>query len=377
MGKNILRKTLISANILMIFLCFYTWKTEKPYPSEVEFSDDSKNIPPLQVFARKRNTFKAAKEGKKELNVITKIKIFPRGGDELKFSDSPWLIPPTKIYSSVDELDANKRYIMSNFSYSPGLGNLMFQYASLRSLAEDYKANLILPSNTLLRRAFGNFDVKVVFLQPSIIDNYLIKNQQKTKEYNVSALKSQKTRLSQKGLEDAKFKLWDQELNRDSEDEGNDVVVKLPDTFDSDYYFVGIHVRHGLDITMHSRNIRHGHTFASIDFYQKAINYFIKEYHWRKLIFVVAGDDLRWAKKVFAQFPKEKFLYVESGQREIDMATLRLCNATILSTGTYSWWTAYLTNGPTVYYSGWPRSGSELDSLVKKPDYFLPSWIPL
>ena len=73
---------------------------------------------------------------------------------------------------------------------------------------------------------------------------------------------------------------------------------------DADYYFVGIHVRHGLDITMHSRNLRHGHTFASIDYYQKAIQYFIKEFNWRKIIFVVAGDDITWAKKVFAQFPK-------------------------------------------------------------------------
>uniref|UniRef100_A0A914Y6T8 L-Fucosyltransferase n=1 Tax=Panagrolaimus superbus TaxID=310955 RepID=A0A914Y6T8_9BILA len=357
------------------------------------------------------------KKEKKDQILLQKSKFFLEEVNELKFSDSPWPIPPTKIYASIDELDKNEKYIMSNFSYSPGLGNLMFQYASLRSFAEDHNANLILPSNTLLRRAFGNFDNKVIFLRPQAIDQYLIKNQKLAKVYNECCkfysnislfFEKQSIEIlngyfqsfkyfndkkefilkqfkflplindrAHKGLEDAKFKLWDEELNRDPEEQGNDVVVKLPDMFDSEYYFVGIHVRHGLDITMHSRNIRHGHTFASIDFYQNAINYFIKEYHWRKLIFVVAGDDLKWAKKVFSQFFKEKFLYVESGQREIDLATLRLCNATILSTGTFSWWNAYLTNGPTVYYSGWPRLGSELDKLVTKSDYFLPSWISL
>lgn len=118
-------------------------------------------------------------------------------GDDLKFDNLPWMIPPTKMHSSISDLKLDQRFIMSNFSYSPGevvmdfsveleltgLGNLMFQYASLRALAESHNATLILPSKTLLRRAFGNFDNKVLFFQPSVIDLYLSEN--KGHEYTV------------------------------------------------------------------------------------------------------------------------------------------------------------------------------------------------
>ncbi|VDN19752.1 unnamed protein product [Gongylonema pulchrum] len=68
---------------------------------------------------------------------------------------------------------------------------------------------------------------------------------------------------------------------------------------------------------------------------------------------------------------------VSSGYREVDMATLSRCNHTIMSTGTYSWWTAYLANGSTIYYSNWPKPGTVLDEMVQKSDYFLDSWISM
>lgn len=68
---------------------------------------------------------------------------------------------------------------------------------------------------------------------------------------------------------------------------------------------------------------------------------------------------------------------MSSGYREVDMAALTLCNHTIMSTGTYSWWTAYLTNGITIYYGNWPKAGSVLDQMIQKNDYFLDGWIPM
>lgn len=59
------------------------------------------------------------------------------------------------------------------------------------------------------------------------------------------------------------------------------------------------------------------------------------------------------------------------------MATLVRCNHTIMSTGTFSWWTAYLTNGTTIYYSDWPRHNSVMEKMMNKNDYFLNSWVPM
>lgn len=59
------------------------------------------------------------------------------------------------------------------------------------------------------------------------------------------------------------------------------------------------------------------------------------------------------------------------------MATLVRCNHTIMSTGTFSWWISYLTNGTTVYYTDWPKHGSVLEKMLKKDEYFLNNWIPM
>ena len=56
------------------------------------------------------------------------------------------------------------------------------------------------------------------------------------------------------------------------------------------------------------------------------------------------------------------------------MATLALCNHTIGSTGSYTWWVGYLTGGEVLYYQDWPRKNTELDTQVVKEDYFPSSW---
>jgi len=58
-----------------------------------------------------------------------------------------------------------------------------------------------------------------------------------------------------------------------------------------------------------------------------------------------------------------------------DMAILSSCQHVIMSTGSYGWWAAWLAGGTTIYYSDWPRKGSELDGITNHEDLFLPNWI--
>ena len=124
-------------------------------------------------------------------------------------------------------------------------------------------------------------------------------------------------------------------------------------------------------------DLRHGHLVAPSSFYQKAMNYFLEKFKSKKVVFVIASDDIEWVKRNFKSESATQIIFVENRQREVDMATLSLCNATVLSTGTFSWWISYLSKGPTIYYSGWPRKGSELDRMVVKSEYFLSEWIPM
>uniref|UniRef100_A0A915CPL0 L-Fucosyltransferase n=1 Tax=Ditylenchus dipsaci TaxID=166011 RepID=A0A915CPL0_9BILA len=302
----------------------------------------------------------------------------PEGDESLQF-DQPWRISPAKIYSNLQELEPSQLYIFGNFSYSPGLGNLMFQYAALRVLAYKYNALVVLPSNCLLRKAFGGLD-RTLFMAPSSLHKTLYLHRGRLKEirilnktwslYQQQLINDQFTLLpalveaAQQNLEEARLeriqidvesKPHQTKENGVLVEEENDVAINLPGDFSDTYTFIGIHARHGVDITLNSRNLRHGHTTAPIDYYTKAMNYYKTLFPDQKLIFVVSSDDINWARRNIVSKTKGEVFYLRSKHREIDLATLVQCNHTIISTGTFSWWTAYLNAGKTVRYAGWPR----------------------
>ncbi|KAH7706007.1 Glycosyl transferase [Aphelenchoides avenae] len=318
------------------------------------------------------------------------------------------------IASSIEGLDKNQRYIVSNFTYSPGLGNLMFQYAALRVFAERYDAKLILPSDCLLRRAFGNL-TRVILMAPSAVNRYIEQHPGKElktccdfhpnlelfgdgRKIEVLTGYFQSFRyfhpehaeivrnefrfltgvqeMASRNIEDVKFERMKVELDWDDDkdpEHPNDGAMAVPEDFDDDYLFVGMHVRHGMDVTWNERNLKHGHVTAPPEYFFRAMERFRLRYAARKLIFVVASDDIEWAKKSITD-EKGEVAFLDSKYREVDSATLAMCNHTIMSVGTFSWWAAYLTDGEAVRYAGWPRPGSELATMVKTDDYFLSQW---
>jgi len=58
-----------------------------------------------------------------------------------------------------------------------------------------------------------------------------------------------------------------------------------------------------------------------------------------------------------------------------DLALLANCDHSIMTTGTFSWWAAWLANGITVYYTDFPRPGSILSTRMRSKDFFRPDWI--
>ncbi|CAK5035198.1 unnamed protein product [Meloidogyne enterolobii] len=149
---------------------------------------------------------------------------------------------------------------------------------------------------------------------------------------------------------------------------------------------IGIHARHGIDLTMHQRNQRYGHTVATSEYYKNAMEFFTKKIKNNLIIFLVISDNMSWAKRNIGGIEGNErrilIKYQNSGYREIDMAVLSKCNHLIISTGTFSWWSAYLlrtktNNSKIIYFGDWPKKGSLLERIVEKRDYFLPSWIPM
>ena len=69
--------------------------------------------------------------------------------------------------------------------FSPGLGNLMFQFAALRVLTERENAFLLLPYDCKLRRAFI-FDEKVLFVETKQLQTFIEENTENNKNFEVS-----------------------------------------------------------------------------------------------------------------------------------------------------------------------------------------------
>jgi galactoside 2-L-fucosyltransferase 1/2 len=133
--------------------------------------------------------------------------------------------------------------------------------------------------------------------------------------------------------------------------------------------FIGVHVRRA-DIVSNQGFVDYGHVSADMDYLQRSMNYFRDKY--RDVLFVVSSDDLAWCHDYIQE---KDAVFVNGGNNQyLDMAILIQTNHTLMTVGSFGWWTAWLTGGETVYYGKYPQPRSQLDALFTKTDYYPPAW---
>ncbi|XP_033725793.1 galactoside 2-alpha-L-fucosyltransferase 2-like [Pecten maximus] len=131
---------------------------------------------------------------------------------------------------------------------------------------------------------------------------------------------------------------------------------------------VGVHVRRG---DMNSkRELSRGYNVADETFVIKALNYFRSKY--KNPVFVMIGDDAAWMR---SKFNYGDVHIATSGSAGADLAIMAQCNHSVVTSGTYGWWGAYLAGGETVYFRDYPKPGSWLERQYNRADYYLPNWI--
>lgn len=135
-----------------------------------------------------------------------------------------------------------------------------------------------------------------------------------------------------------------------------------------DIVVVGIHVRRGDFVRSQSQ----GYVPAPLPYFYRAMNYFHTRYP--NVMFFVCSNEIIWCKKYLDD---DNIFYSDSASDYVDLAALSLCNHTIISSGSYSWWAGYLSNGTVIYYKDFPRPGSSLDKSMARKDYYPQSWVPL
>lgn len=161
---------------------------------------------------------------------------------------------------------------------------------------------------------------------------------------------------------------------------------------------IGIHVRRGDVLRPEARKL--GFSHAPKSYIDNAMKYMLQKYP--TAVFLVASDDVQWCKEnvippklsdIFdgqeslqklqdsskAKALQDKVPVVFSNAYDMwsDFTVLSLCNHSIITVGTFGWWSAWLANGDVVYYKDIPLPGSKLEYELTKEDFFPPHWVGL
>lgn len=145
--------------------------------------------------------------------------------------------------------------------------------------------------------------------------------------------------------------------------------------------FIGIHVRRGDMTTEANRNFGFG--TGEADYIERAMLHYLKPRRFHYVTFVECSDSVYWCQKNIRK-PKDVssklYRIVFCGKRNspiLDLGILSSCNHSIITGGTFGWWSAFLAGGETVYYTGYPRKGTILERAFSpnRTDFWLPGWV--
>jgi galactoside 2-L-fucosyltransferase 1/2 len=134
------------------------------------------------------------------------------------------------------------------------------------------------------------------------------------------------------------------------------------------YKVVGIHARRGDHLALGYLK------FPRPKYFKNAKKYFKKKY--KKVRFVVATNDRKWAQEQFAD--ADTTVITTSKSAAEDLAILGSCDGVIMSLGTFGWWGGWLCGGPVVYYKSEINMKHEVNrGKVNKKDYYPTAWVGL
>lgn len=262
-----------------------------------------------------------------------------------------------------------------------GQGNLMFMYASMIGIAEMNKMTPVYPENGYLRSIFHISTISSV----PVNSHSVAESRACAYDAQYSSLPNRLGNITALGY----FQSW-KYFRAISERVRREFTFTDSLRNDSEYFlanisgtnesaskpviYIGVHIRRR-DMLV-SFNIARGYTVATKEYLVSAVQYFRSQFPSALLIFVVCSDEIDWAKRNFpAAHNSSVVVFSENLSAAQDMALLSACNHSIITVGTYGWWSAFLTGGRTVYYKNFPTPSSHIASVFDKNDYYPPDWI--
>lgn len=267
--------------------------------------------------------------------------------------------------------DATSRIAYMNVKSKGRLGNNMFQYASLLGISRRNGHVPVLDGykSDLLHQFF-----QISHVRDLLITNTTTFRENKTGVFDYS---SSSLNPAKNWTLDGYFQSWKYFCDIDKEIRHEftfrDIIKRRAFDILSNFTgrtLVGVHVRRD-DMLLTRQKIK-GYNAADESYVKKAMTFFREIY--TNVQFILCSDGIKWCKRMIKS---SDVYFVEHNPAEVDLAVLSLCNHSIITSGTFGWWGAWLAGGTTVYFRDYPRKGSWLRSQYSDSDYYPTAWVPL
>ncbi|XP_068210983.1 galactoside alpha-(1,2)-fucosyltransferase 2-like isoform X1 [Palaemon carinicauda] len=111
--------------------------------------------------------------------------------------------------------------------------------------------------------------------------------------------------------------------------------------------FVGFHIRR-TDYVRYAHNM-FGASLPGESYFNRSLEYYRAKFPPERLAFVAASDDPTFLKETLGKHPDVNILPDKDSSPAFDMAALSFCNHSIVTLGSYGFWTGFLAGGEVVY----------------------------
>jgi hypothetical protein len=231
------------------------------------------------------------------------------------------------------------------------LGNQMFQFAAVYSLAKTKGYELKIPiENTVNRNHHGHkldlfdcFNIPETFLiegnqiQPNLSFLY----NEVGHHYNKSffdiedGTNIQGYYQTEKYFENYKDDIYNLfSFKKDLYNKCNKVLYDIKSNYNLEV--VSLHVRRGDYVANQAC-----HPLCSLDYYIEAIQ---SQFSDKNYIFHIFSDDIEWCKQIFSG--ENNLVFSESNSHFEDICMLTLSDHNIIANSSFSWWGAWLNQNP-------------------------------
>jgi hypothetical protein len=258
-----------------------------------------------------------------------------------------------------------------------GIGNQMFQFALASILADKYKCKLYLDTsyyqsnsnkNNIFIRTFelnifnNNYNIakkqQIYFLKSNVLINkiknifgYRILNRYKETSIKFSnKIFNYKLPLYIEGyFQSYKYLHYNEALINELYQFNTNLLTKEYKDILNSYKFlttISVHIRRGDYVLIKDINNIHG--FIGLDYYEKAIKYFIDSLQFNYQ-FIFFSDDIEWVKNNFSSI-NNNMTFVDFNDDKnswMDMCLMTKCDHNIIANSSFSWWGAWLNKNPS------------------------------